>query len=431
MPIAIGRFEYIVPEKSGPLSKTISAISAISVNATRAALTSLSAHALAAGVLAHTAAPAWNDLGVKWDTNDTWGAGYGKSPTRMAADDRGSLFVSNGDSLSIGSPSGTEWKTEAIFQESLDWRHTPVIRGQGGSMLWGSWISINRESGWKRVSGEYERRYYSMIAIAPDGWCLFGGSYDLIERSLNPGDKPERMHFGRTYGSIIDIAIVSSGKAYAAPDYADLLVSRDAGRTWQERRTLLKSDPSAPQEAGPATGLLALEPAYPEAYLWMARVRWREKPHVAEYVWSGDSLAVRRHANYNAPDSAIKAFRLQRPANGPIILWLGTWGQGVFRSTDRGESWQAVNSGLKDLYIEALVEGAEGRIFALTRAGLFSLSGNALGLNPSRMLRTPGRAVGSPGAPFLFGAPDGRRFRLDGRIGMEPAPEQSIRIDRR
>jgi hypothetical protein len=428
MPIPHGRFESVVPGKndSHAAGRRVGAV-----------LAGFSAHVLAAGVLAQTPAPAWtssplwNDLEVKWDTNYTWGRSRSESPTRMAADGRGNLYVSNGDSLTVGSPSGTEWRTAEVFNEITNWRHTPVIAGPGGTVLWGSWISDNGGVAWKRISAGLNGGLYSTTAIAPDGYCLFGGSMDRIERSAGLGEKPERMHSGSSYGSIIDFAISPSGNAYASPESDDLLVSRDAGKTWKEQRTPSLSGPSAPNEFNPASGLLALEPAYPQESLWMASRRWNEKQQAEEYVWSGDSLVARRHANLNGPDSAITAFRLQRPVQGPIILWVGTWGQGVYRSADRGESWQAVNSGLKDLCIESLVEGAEGRIFALTRAGLFSLSGNTLGLNPSRKLRPQGRATESPGIPFPFGGWDGRRFRIDGRIGMIPAPEKNIRIDRR
>jgi hypothetical protein len=411
MPIANGHFESIVPGKNrNPLSKRFAG----------AALTGLLAHALASVALAQALAPSWTDLGVKWEVDATWGDGFSKSRTRMAADDKGNLFVSNGDSLNVGSPSGAAWKTQNVFNSPASWRHTPVILGAGGTVLWGSWTSADRGATWKKVSENVSGLYYSAAAISPDGYCLFGGSMDHIARSAKLGDKPEQMHFGNSFGSIIDFAITSSGKVYAAPEVDDMLVSLDAGKTWKARQTLLKSGPAAPTYVHLASGLLALEPAYPEESLWMASGRWGDKKQAVEYVWSGDSLVARRHANLKAPDSALTAFCVQKPVYGPTVLWLGTWGQGVYRSVDRGESWQAVNSGLRDLHVEAMVEGSEGRIFALTRLGLFSLSDKSLGIAPFRASRLHGRGTGTPsgnpGGSLLFGAPEGRQFRIDGRV---------------
>ena len=45
---------------------------------------------------------------------------------------------------------------------------------------------------------------------------------------------------------------------------------------------------------------------------------------------------------------------------------------GVFRSEDRGQSWEGVNVGLTDLFLLCLTEGPDGRIYAGTvRGGVF------------------------------------------------------------
>jgi len=54
------------------------------------------------------------------------------------------------------------------------------------------------------------------------------------------------------------------------------------------------------------------------------------------------------------------------------IVYAGSFGQGIFRSHDRGGSWDAVNSGLKDLFILCLANGKDGTLYAGTfRAGVF------------------------------------------------------------
>ena len=53
-------------------------------------------------------------------------------------------------------------------------------------------------------------------------------------------------------------------------------------------------------------------------------------------------------------------------------VYAGSFGMGVFRSEDRGQSWDHVNAGLTDLFLLCLTEGPDGRIYAGTvRGGIF------------------------------------------------------------
>ena len=54
------------------------------------------------------------------------------------------------------------------------------------------------------------------------------------------------------------------------------------------------------------------------------------------------------------------------------VLFAGSFGQGIFRSDNRGESWAAANSGLGDLFVHCLVVADDGAIYAGTaRGGVF------------------------------------------------------------
>jgi photosystem II stability/assembly factor-like uncharacterized protein len=53
-------------------------------------------------------------------------------------------------------------------------------------------------------------------------------------------------------------------------------------------------------------------------------------------------------------------------------VYAGSFGMGVFRSDDRGQSWISVNSGLGDLFVLSLATTEDGTIYAGTfRAGVF------------------------------------------------------------
>jgi photosystem II stability/assembly factor-like uncharacterized protein len=73
-------------------------------------------------------------------------------------------------------------------------------------------------------------------------------------------------------------------------------------------------------------------------------------------------------------DPAANAIETVVPAGG--ALWVGTFGHGVFRSTDNGTSWSPVNTGLTGLgasQVLELVEQSDSLFAATGGAGVFAL----------------------------------------------------------
>jgi len=56
-------------------------------------------------------------------------------------------------------------------------------------------------------------------------------------------------------------------------------------------------------------------------------------------------------------------------------LYAGTWGAGIFLSTDKGQSWSAVNSGLESIYVASIVS-IGSNIMAGTYDGIFLSTDN-------------------------------------------------------
>jgi hypothetical protein len=116
------------------------------------------------------------------------------------------------------------------------------------------------------------------------------------------------------------------------------------------------------------------------------------------------------------------------PAN-PAMLYAGTNGGGIFKSTDSGGTWAATNMGLTNLYVSALVIDPEnpatlyagtfyGGIFKSTDSGGTWIAANAgmreppyvdsLTINPATPPSTPEQpALGpsSPPTPVPLGPP--------------------------
>ncbi|HRR09976.1 MAG TPA: hypothetical protein PLO56_14905, partial [Rhodothermales bacterium] len=67
-------------------------------------------------------------------------------------------------------------------------------------------------------------------------------------------------------------------------------------------------------------------------------------------------------------------------ANG--VLFAGTNGGGVFMSSNNGSSWTPVNNGLTNTYVYSLAINANGVVFAGTDGGVYSSSNNGSSWTP-------------------------------------------------
>jgi photosystem II stability/assembly factor-like uncharacterized protein len=105
------------------------------------------------------------------------------------------------------------------------------------------------------------------------------------------------------------------------------------------------------------------------------------------------------------------------PLNGPVTgagvmafatdrrrLFAGTFGDGVFRSEDGGDSWRPVREGLEDPFILSLLIGPDGAVYAGTvRKGVFKLMEGSDGTG--RWVRA-GEGLQNPEIPVLVWSRD-------------------------
>jgi ligand-binding sensor domain-containing protein len=113
-----------------------------------------------------------------------------------------------------------------------------------------------------------------------------------------------------------------------------------------------------------------------------------------------------------------------RPANGPYGAYVqslavrsdgtafaGTWGYGVFRSTDNGARWSAANTGLTNKIILSLAVHPSGDIFAGTSSGVFR------SINDGDTWTRPDTRM-SQNVPALVIKPDGNIFAGTSGFGI-------------
>ncbi|HUM02031.1 MAG TPA: PKD domain-containing protein [Thermoanaerobaculia bacterium] len=132
----------------------------------------------------------------------------------------------------------------------------------------------------------------------------------------------------------------------------------------------------------PHVGALAIDPSAP-ATLYASNF------HVYGGANAGvDGAGVFKSTNGGESWTAINAgltnlnvFALAIDSSAPATLYAGTWGGGVLKSTNGGESWTAINAGLTDRHVSALAidpsapatiyagMGYTGRVYKSTNGG--------------------------------------------------------------
>lgn len=379
----------------------------------------LSASAIALAAFAASPVSAQNrwtkDPAVVFHPGDGWGPNvWGKGGPRLACGPDRTLYLNLDDSLWVGADGGASWRIASPPPPDNRFGNPALAIGHDGNLIWGGGLSRDQGRAWTPF-GIVEDSSLNATAFGEldDGTLLAGGLYDQLYRSADTGRSWGRVHMGNTYATI-DVITPGNGKwVFAAPHSDDLLASRDGGKTWVKAGSLAQGGPPERMVAK----YLACKPA--DQLLFALTDPETSDPVLEEIHWADDSLQVISHqATRTFPDSQVSAFAMPPVGFLGPQLWVGTWGQGVWASSDWGKSWSPRNDGLGDLHVESLVIEPGGMVHALTLDGLYSMT-PATALAPvSRLRQAPSRLRFS-GASVLFGQATGvpftPLFRADGR----------------
>jgi hypothetical protein len=94
--------------------------------------------------------------------------------------------------------------------------------------------------------------------------------------------------------------------------------------------------------------------------------------------------------NWTAVNAGLSNLNVYALVIGPNdVLFVATWGGGVFRSSDNGASWTAVNYGLTELRVWTLTINSDGELFAGTPGGGVFRSSPTLNRQARRPVHPP------------------------------------------
>jgi len=234
-----------------------------------------------------------------------------------------------------------------------------LFAGTGSLSAGGSGVFRSDDQGetWMAVNTGLRNPHIFCLALDRTNGILYAGTWDLprnpggVFRSTDGGRTWVRASTGLKNPYVLSLAVTPEGDVYAGTGAlrplgafgGSVFRSTDQGASWTEL--------SAGLDDVPVTALLVT----PQGQVFAG-------------TFTGDlyRLLGRSWVRY----FQFNAILLSLVANAQGHLFAATYGAGVFRSTDGGRSWTAINSGLDDPNVLSLaLRPDDGVLFAGTSTG--------------------------------------------------------------
>ncbi len=314
------------------------------------------------------------------------------------------------------SAGGSDWTSLGLEGRSIS---SLVVDPRSPSRVYaasgveGIYLSADGGESWTRVDIGQPVEKLAIDERSPDTLYAIAGArfQQELYRSFDRGRTWTKVNLA---GPVYSIAInpKEPGVLHAGHQYAAVSSSRDGGATWSwsqftyncsdicfEAITSLAVDPTTPSTIYAGVDADFDYPGFAELFksadggktwkesdaglhLWSSVYAIAVDPNDSQRVFAGTSdYGGTNAATFLSRDagliwrptslSASRAFAFD-PWN-PSVVYAGTDHEGVFRSTDRGERWSAMNSGLPNPKILSLaIDRARGLLLAGTRDGVYS-----------------------------------------------------------
>jgi photosystem II stability/assembly factor-like uncharacterized protein len=235
-----------------------------------------------------------------------------------------------------------------------------------GALDGGVFKSTDSGGTWAAANTGLTTPYVNALAIDPSTPAtLYAGTSGGVFKSTDSGRTWAAANTGLTNLYVRALAIDRSTPTLLyAGTWGGVFKSADSGRTWAAASTGLPT---------PYVDVLAIDPAEP-ATLYAGTLG----PQFFKSIDSGNTWAYVGEGP-NDPWGYDSATALAISPATPATVYAGT-GYGLFRSADGGQSWTAVDTGLKDTYVRALAidASAPSTLYAGTAETYSSRAGSGI-----------------------------------------------------
>ncbi len=315
---------------------------------------------------------------ASWAADESLGPHFGKGQSRFASLQYGRPYLTMGDSLFFGDSTGAVWTAIAYQKKYVYGGQTPLSLGYGGRVAWGNLIRQDSQAPWISPIGMH--RYPTALRILGEKIILYGNGYETIALSNDGGQTSSIKFVGGGYGPIVSmLGGTWGGWEFAATQGRGIVISRDHGSNW----TTLNSIASSFTDKDCATHLsgeyLNFEQRPYQQIVWGINRHSSEQPILLKILpgyTEFDSANVHCQEIPGISSATVSAFSVNHywhtwDYKYPSLVWLGTWGQGLFVSKDEGKTWVTDNEGLNSLFVEDIWISTSGTALVLTKGGLF------------------------------------------------------------
>lgn len=209
-----------------------------------------------------------------------------------------------------------------LFTSSL---YSGIYKSQDGGQ---SWTKVNNGL-------DLENTKIDLLEISPhsDNVVLAADSTQGLYKTENSGENWTKIYDNVDQSKItkISFAVEQPQMIFVGDNLGNLKISKDGGKTWDKR---IKIDNNA------AITALFISPKFTtDKTIWIGT----EKEGIFRII---DGKVFRLGNDKNFSDKLIRDIALSPSYDTDSTIFVSTWHQGIFRSQDGGKTWEKYNQGL-------------------------------------------------------------------------------------
>lgn len=258
---------------------------------------------------------------------------------------KGQLLVGAANKILSSNRNGDMWteiSNDAIKSNSEV--SAMVITSTGGLVVGTSHGRVclaNLDHSW--IQADVTSSAIRSFATKSEGHIFAASSNDGVFRSTDQGETWIAINNGLTNTHVQSLSCHTNGNLFAGTTDGGIFRSSDNGSSWTQVATIFG-----------AYGVWSFA-LHPDGEIFAATDAGVYYSHPDGQNWTQTGLT----------DAQVRS--LASNSNG--YLYAATFGAGVFRSTNNGDSWTPINSGLESLNVLAISVNSKGEVFAGTLFG--------------------------------------------------------------